>query len=139
MRGADALAIQRQASQRVQVGLERDMTIEQADELASEPEAWTAEQDDRIVACLGLRETFVGVQAVAWAILAEGVGSAHLAVTRFARGRIAGSGLRRIEAVVRAGVPAECTWAKLVGLDAAHVLRNFGARSETHVLYERIS
>ena len=138
MVASDALVIQRQASQRVQLGLERDMTIEEADSLIEDGEAWTAIADERIVACMGLRETFPGRQAVAWAILAEGVGGAHLAVTRFARRRIAQSRLARIEAIVRAAVPAECAWAKLVGLQAAHVLRCFGAQSETHVLYERV-
>jgi len=139
MIAADAIDIQRQVSQRVQLGIERDMSIEEAEELAAGPgEAWTVRHDDRIAACVGLRETFPERQAVAWAILAEGVGAAHLAVTRFARRRIAESPLRRIEAIVRAEVPAECVWARLVGLQAAHVLRCFGARSETHVLFERI-
>lgn len=135
----DALEIQRQASQRLQLGIERTMSLEEAAELARGPgEAWTVRHRDRVVACIGLRETFPGRQAVAWAILAEGLGAAHLAVTRFARARIAASPLRRIEAIVRAETPAECTWARLVGLQAAHVLRCFGALSETHVLFERI-
>lgn len=139
MIAADAVEIQRQASQRVQLGIERDMSLEEAEALADGAgEAWTIRQGDRIVACVGLRETFIGRQAVAWAILAEGIGAAHLAVTRFAKRRIASSPLRRIEAIVRADVPAECAWARLVGLQAAHVLRCFGAQSETHVLFERI-
>lgn len=139
MVATDALVIQRQASQRVQLGIERDVTIDEARDLVEGPgEAWTVRHRGRIVACLGLRETFPGRQAVAWAILAEGVGAAHLAVTRFARRRIAASGLARIEAIVRADVPAECAWAQLVGLRPAHVLRAFGARSETHLLCERI-
>ncbi len=136
----DALTIQRQASQRVQLGLDRDMTREEAAGLAEGPgEAWTVFAGDRIVACIGLRETFPGVQAVAWAILAEGIGGAHLAVTRFARARIRASAYRRIEAIVRVAVPAEVAWAKLVGLTPAHVLRAFGAASEPHLLCERIA
>lgn len=134
----DAMRIQRQASQRVQLGLSRDMTIEEAEALAEGPEAWTATDGDRVIACVGLRETFPGVQAVAWAILCDGIGAAHLAVTRWAKARIAGSGYRRIEAIVRADVDAECRWAKAVGLTPAHVLRNFGAASETHILFEAI-
>ena len=140
MQAADALQIQRQASQLVQLGLERHITLEEADDLATGGEAWTlresADADARIVACVGLRELFPGRQAVAWAILAEGLGAAHLAVTRFARRRIAASPLRRIEAIVR--TDAECAWAKLVGLTPAHVLRCYGGASETHVLFERI-
>lgn len=139
MRPTDMLAIQRQSSQLVQLGIERDVTMDEAEAVADGPgEAWTARWHGRIVACLGLRETFPGAQAVAWAILAEGVGPAHLAITRFARARIAASGLRRIEAIVREAVPAEVAWAGLVGLKPAHVMRCFGARSETHILCERI-
>lgn len=143
MRADDALTIQRQASQLVQLGLERQMSREEAEALAAD-EAWTASTaDGRIVACIGLKETFPGVQAVAWAIFAEGIGGAHLAITRFARARIVArsrpDGLARIEAIVRASVPAECAWARLVGLTPAHLLRKFGAASEDHVLYERIA
>lgn len=139
MQAIDALVIQRQASQRVQLGIERDMSVEEARDLAEgQGEAWTVRQDGRIVACLGLKETFPGAQAVAWAILSERIGSAHLAITRFARRRIAASPLARIEAIVREAVPAEVAWAMLVGLRPAHVLRCFGQNSETHVLCERI-
>ena len=139
MRAADALAIQRQVSQRMQLGVERDMTSEEAEALADGPgEAWTAWDGERVVACVGLRETFPGAQAVAWAILSQDVGTAHLTITRFARARIAASRLARIEAIVRRDHPAEVTWAKLVGLAPVFVLRAFGAASEDHVLCERI-
>lgn len=134
----DAVEIQRQPSQRVQLGLVREMTEAEANDLANGGEAWTAWRDDVPIACFGLRETFPGVQAVAWAILADGLAGAHLAVTRFARTRILASPLVRIEAIVKADVPAECAWAKCVGLTAAHILRRFGAASEDHVLFERI-
>jgi hypothetical protein len=164
MHAVDALLIQRQASQRIQLGLERDMSDEEAEALAEGPgEAWTIFAGDRIAACVGLRETFPGAQAVAWAILSEGLGAAHLAVTRHARARIAASPLNRIEAIVTAGVDAELVlqkfrpldaeqlleavlavptpetrWAAAVGLKPAAVLRRFGAAGETHVLFERI-
>lgn len=144
LRAADLMEIQRQPSQLVQLGIERAMTIEEAEAIAEgDGEAWTARAGHvgaggRIVACLGLRETFPGRQAVAWAVLAEDVGAAHLAITRFARARIRESRLPRIEAIVRESVPAEGAWAQLVGLAPAHVLRCFGAMSETHILCERI-
>ena len=31
----------------------------------------------------------------------------------------------------------ECRWAKLLGFTPAHVLRRFGAASETYMLFER--
>lgn len=102
MRGIDAMTIERQPSQRVQLGLDRVMTIEMANDLAEGGEAWTAWRGTTPVACVGLRETFShptsgrGVQAVAWAILSLGLGSDHLAITRFTRRRIAASIYRRI-------------------------------------------
>ena len=143
MEARHAMEIQRQASQRVQLGLERDITLDEAEALASDDEAWTAietlpDGSIRIAACMGLRETFAGRQAVAWTIFAELPGRAHIAITRHARARIAASPLKRIEAIVLASRPAEITWAKRVGLTPAHVLRNFGAASEDHVLFERI-
>jgi len=139
MKPVDMLVIQRQSSQLVQLGIERTVTMEEAEAIAEgDGEAWTARYQGRIVACLGLRETFPGRQAVAWAVLAEGLGPAHLAITRFARARIRASSLARIEAIVREAVPAEAAWAQLVGLAPAHVLRCFGAQSETHILCERI-
>lgn len=139
MKPVDMLVIQRQSSQLVQLGIERTVTMEEAEAIAEgDGEAWTARCQGRIVACLGLRETFPGRQAVAWAVLAEGLGPAHLAITRFARARIRASSLARIEAIVREAVPAEAAWAQLVGLAPAHVLLCFGAQSETHILCERI-
>lgn len=137
MLAIDAMEIVRQPSQAEQLGELRHMTIEEAESLADGGEAWTARRDGRIVACFGLKETFAGRQAVAWAIFASGIGAAHVAITRFARARIAASGLRRIEAIVR--TDAEITWAGLVGLSPAHVLEKFGAASERHVLFERIA
>lgn len=139
MKATDMLVIQRQASQLVQLGIERDMTMDEAEAIADgDGEAWTARYHGRIVACLGLRETFPGRQAVAWAVLAENIGPAHLAITRFARARIAASPLARIEAIVRQAVPAEGAWAQLVGIRPVHVMRAFGAASEPHILCERI-
>lgn len=134
-----AMAIQKQASQRLQVGLETEMSADDARELIEHGEAWAALRGDQVIACMGIRETFPGRQGVAWAILAEGVGAAHLAITRHARRRIRESPLVRIEAIVRTGVAAECIWARLVGLQPVALLRKFGALSEDHMLFERIA
>ncbi len=139
-----------------------DVSREEAELLADETEAWSIFADGRLIACFGIRETFPGAQGVAWATLAEGIGSAHLAMTRFAASRIRQSRLNRIEAIVRAddiegfvaaygaldaqqmieavlATPTpECVWARLVGLRPAHVLRRFGASSETCMLFERL-
>lgn len=157
------MAFPRQQSQRVQLGLEVQVTAEEAEMLCAQAEAWAIYWGGRHVACIGIAETFPGSQGVAWAALADGIGGAHLALTRFARMRIANSPLKRIEAVARAAdaeaildafpgldgaqlleavmaMPTpECSWARLVGLRPAHVLRCFGAAAETHLLFERIS
>lgn len=163
----DGDRLQRQPSQRMMLGIDRGATLsaEVAEDLIAGGEAWSIETSDgRLAACVGLRETFPGVQGVAWAVLAEGIGPTHLAVTRHAQRRIADSPLRRIEAVCRAGIDAEAVlilypdldptqlleavltvpspetrWAAAAGLTPVHVLRKFGAASETHVLFERIA
>lgn len=163
MCAADAMLIERQPSQRVQLGLDSRMTIETATDLADGGEAWTAWRGGVPVACVGLRETFPGVQAVAWAILSRGLGGDYVAITRFTKRRIAASLYRRIEAICIAAIDAEAVllsfpgldpaqlleavlcakgpqvrWAEALGLTPTHVLRKFGAASETHVLCERI-
>ncbi len=163
MRAPDAMTIERQPSQRVQLGLNSVMTIEAAADLAEGGEAWTAWRGDSPIACVGLRETFPGVQAVAWAILSRGLGGDYVAITRFTRRRIAASLYRRIEAICIAAIDAEAIllsfpgldpaqlleavlcvkgpqvrWAEALGLVPTHVLRKFGAASETHILCERI-
>lgn len=160
----DLLSIEVQSSQQMTVGIDtRSVTRQEAEELADQDEAWAVRSEGRLIACIGIRETFPGAQGVAWATLAPGVGRAHLAMTRFARDRIVRSGLKRVEAIVRGpcaesvldqfpGLDAqqlleavltmatpECVWARLVGLKPAHVLRKFGGLSETHILFERIS
>jgi hypothetical protein len=160
----DILSIDLQASQRMTLGIDTaSCTLEEAEELAQEREAWAVRSDGRLIACIGIRETFPGRHGVAWAILATGIGAAHLTMTRFARERIVNCGLQRVEAIVRAAdaesvlehfpglngqqlidmvltmATPECVWARLVGLRPAHVLRKFGANGETQILFERIS
>lgn len=164
----DAMLIERQRSQRVALGLEAEMSIEIAQDLIDGGEAWTVwrltEIEAAPIACMGIRETFPGVQGVGWAILAEGIGAAHLAVTRHFARRVAESPLQRIEVVAKSSVDAEAIlakfpdidpnallqcvlalddgpevrWPRLAGMMPAHVLRKFGAASETHILFERI-
>lgn len=159
----DLFALEPQASQRMTLGLDtRSMGQEEAELLCAQDEAWAIRSEGRLIAAIGISETFPGAQGVAWAILADGVGKAHLAMTRFAQSRIRGSRLVRIEAIVRGPdaesvldhfpgldngqlleacltmATPECVWARLVGLKPAHVLRKFGASGETHILFERI-
>lgn len=141
-RARDALNIQLQHSQWVEAGIEaRGMTIEQARDL--EGSAWTAWRmgpglNMRILCCAGFRELFPGRHAIAWALLAAGIGPrALLTVTRFARARIAESPLVRIECLTRDG-RAERRWAEAVGLAFRAALPGWGAASETICVFDRV-
>lgn len=164
MTAAALLAIDRQPSQRVQLGTIASITPDQAEAIAASGECWAVMRGAVPIAAYGLTETFPGMQAVAWALLGADIGRAHVAMTRHVRSRIIASPLRRIEAIVRAAdiEPAiaanpvlagdaqalidvamarptpECRWAVALGLRAAAVLRAFGGAAETHLLFERI-
>lgn len=166
LRPSDLLCFEPQPSQRTQYGVPTgEMSIEEAEAHASMASSWTAWAGERAIACMGILETFPGQQGLAWTWFAEGIGRHHLAVTRFARDEIVGkSRLPRIEAIVRCVdveplleiLPdlgrgellaatlernfrsPEVRWAIAVGLEPVHVLRKYGAASETHMLLERI-
>jgi hypothetical protein len=163
LRPEDFAAIERQPSQERLLGADIDaVTVEEAEALASQPVAWTAFHQGRIAALFGIAEQFPGKHGVAWSILARGIGTAHLAVTRRARVALEGCGLNRVELIARAAqtpfllrnphvtdcrsdlpwavdrsrISPECRWAAALGFTPAHVLHGYGAKCETHVLYE---
>lgn len=145
------LFMQAQPSQLLQVGtVTRFGPVEAADKVAA-GEGYAVVHGTRVAACFGIIDTYPGRHGLAWAILAQDMGIAHLTLTRFARAAMAASPLRRIEAV--AAAPAgttdlaemlrrpspEMRWAMMVGMQPVHVLREFGGLSETMVLLERIA
>lgn len=158
----DLLEIKAQDSQLLVLGAAAEVDPESAALLADQPESWTAWYGGRIVACFGVSETFPGKHGVGWALLSASMGVHHLAITRFIRSRIAQMDLPRIEVLARAAdveflfqfshewepfalvaasmtePTAECRWAKALGFEPVHVLRWFGAASETYMLFERI-
>ncbi|HEV2747612.1 MAG TPA: hypothetical protein VGW34_09980 [Allosphingosinicella sp.] len=144
MLAADAVQLALQPSQHVCLGVTRPvLSIEDGRELAEGGPAWTAIAGGRVVACAGFRLLWppsgrTAGHAVAWALLAAGIGAAHLAVTRFARARIAESPLARIEAIARAEVEAECRWPRLVGLAFVCDLPCWGPDGATHKLFARV-
>jgi hypothetical protein len=134
-----------QPSQHVTLGIHRPVhTIEDGRELAELGPAWTAvSSDGRILACYGFGyqwppSELTGGHALAWAMLGQGLGAEHVAITRFARDTLAASPIDRIEAIVRADVEAEWRWAELVGFNRVAELRAWGPEGETHLLYERV-
>lgn len=140
MCAGDVVALALQPSQHVCLGVTRPVhSLEDGAELVEGGPAWTAvASDGRILCCAGFKILWPDRHAVAWALLAAGLGSAHVAITRFARDRIAQSPLPRIEAIVRAGVVAEPKWARLVGLRRRALLRKWGPEGRAHILFERI-
>jgi hypothetical protein len=138
MNPEDLLVLQRQPSQALQLGMEIRATVGHARDMIERGEAWTAWRGLTPICCMGILESFPGVQGIAWAVLALGIGWDHLAITRHAKRQIARSPLIRIEALARTSVPAECSWARAVGLQPEALIRKFGAASEDHMLYSRI-
>ena len=135
----DLIGIHRQPSQAMLFGVSAEPDLDKAEALADNPAAWTlTDRSGRIVACLGIHESFPGKMGIAWALLAPNIGAAHHALTRFAQGVIADGGrrLQRIEALCAPG--AATRWATLVGLTPVHEVRKYGAASETYVLCELI-
>lgn len=160
------MRIERQPSQAMFLGTEADTTEAEAVQLAQMPEAWTMlvgpADAERIVACFGIAELFTGRHGVAWAVLAPGIGAAHLALTRFARMRLDGTAFRRIDVFAKAPdlepllqarsdldpgqivaiamnrQTPEMRWAGLLGFRPGHVLRRYGGADETCMLLERV-
>ncbi|MBT0667028.1 hypothetical protein HT136_01430 [Novosphingobium profundi] len=158
----DLLRLKRQPSQRLFLGADGTITPAEAEALAAMPQAWAVRRGSEPIACFGVSELFAGQHGVAWAMLAQGLGRAHLRLTRFVREKLAACPLRRIETFVRCvdvegllarspgldsghlvslamlAPTAECRWAVRLGFTPAHVLRRYGAGDETYMLMERI-
>lgn len=142
----DAVQLQLQPSQHVTLGI-NSATIGMDDALELEElsvDAWTAVGGDgRLLVCFGMRMLWPAAartngHAVAWAMLASGLGPDHLAITRFIAAVVAGSRLTRIEAIVRAGVRAEAKWPPMLGFELAGELPAYGPDGETHLLFQRV-
>lgn len=158
---ADLFEIKRQESQLTVLGQDSAVDSETAEILASQPVAWTAWVAGRPLACFGISELFESVHGLAWALLSNEIGVHHLQLTRFMQRQIRECGLQRLELLAKAsdveffaekyhwmdpGVlvsvamadpTPECRWAVLLGMKPAHVLRRFGAASESYMLFER--
>lgn len=158
----DLAEIRRQPRQRTFLGMDGAVSDEDAEVLASEAVAWSCRADGRLIACFGIAEQFPGRQGLGWTLLADGLGAAHLQLTRFVQAQIAGCGLPRLEVLARApdleslladrdldsgqivqlamaDPTPEMRWAVMLGLTPAHLLRCYGAASESYMLFERIS
>lgn len=133
----DLIGIERQASQLLLFGVPAEPDLDEAEALTDNPAAWTlTDTSGRIVACLGIHESFPGKMGIAWALLAPNVGAAHHALTRFTRAMIE-DGARRLARIEALCAPGPATrWATLVGLTPVHEVRQYGAASESYWLCE---
>lgn len=171
LRPADYRAIVAQPSQ---AGLALGMPGPDDAELehyCAQPVAWAVrqahgERGSRLLACFGIVELIPGKRGLAWAMLAAGIGAAHLALTRFIQGQVAAASLPRLELLaaapdleaalalldrpggrkldsgqivamaLRQATP-EMRWAMLLGFTPAHLLRRFGANGESVMMFEK--
>jgi hypothetical protein len=162
LEAGDLLEIQQQRSPRVLFGMPATTSLEDAEVIASQRVAWTARHAGRLIACFGIVEHFARVHGLAWAMLADSIGAAHLPLTRFVAAAIARCGLARLEllarapdlervlatrpgldsgqivALARAYPTPEMRWALMLGMTPAHVLRFYGGAAESFCLFERL-
>lgn len=141
-RATDLVAIELQAQQRGVLGIhEPEMNLAHGFALERAGPAYAAEDaTGTVLACAGLAECFVGKQATAWAMFAEGWWGRldRKAVLRALRAGVEHAPYARIEALARAAIPGECRLLLAVGFRPVAPLAQWGPRSETVVLHERL-
>ncbi len=143
------LAIEAQPSQRMQFGIPADLSLAEARDAVAAGEAYALLESGRVLACLGIIDSYEPGEGMAWAILTADMGAGYLFLSRFARHwgnasalrtirahAIAPRGLLTLDAVLRHATP-EMRWLALLGMRPVQVLPNFGAARETLVLFER--
>lgn len=159
---ADVLEMECQPSQARPLGLDYRPGEEEIARMCGGVFALAARQGGRLLACFGVVEQFAGVHGTAWAMLASGLGGAHLAITRRARGELDRCPLARVEmlaqcenvegllarhpgldpgqvvALATAEATPEIRWGQALGFAPAHVLRCYGADGTSVMLMERI-
>lgn len=138
MTAPDVTRLQLQPSQRLFLGHDQVLDLDYGEGLIEAGPCWAAERPDgSILACLGFAEQGPGY-AVCWALLAEGLGRDHLALSRVARERMLAAPYRRIEALIRADHPKGAQWAQLLGLSFAFRVRAAGPEGEDYDLFELV-
>ena len=141
-RATDLVAIELQAQQRGVLGIhEPEMNLAHGFALERAGPCYTAEDaGGTVLACAGLAECFVGKQATAWAMFAEGWWQRldRKAVLRALRAGVEHAPYARIEALARKARPGECRLLQSVGFRFVAELAQWGPRSETVVLHERL-
>lgn len=128
----DVLAVDLQQYQALEPGA---VDYDYGAHVAAHGWAWTAERDGKVIGCGGLLQTFP-TTALAWALFADDIGPAMVALTRQARWALRSSRWPRVEALVACAFPQGLEWAALIGMRQAAVLRRWGPNGTDHVLFE---
>jgi len=159
---ADVLTIEVQPSQGRPLGVDYAPGEAEIARMCGGVVALAARSEGRLLACFGIVEQFAGVHGTGWAMLAQGIGGAHLAITRRARAELEACQLARVELIARCEnvegllerrpgldgamvamlaqsvATPEIRWGLALGFTAAHVLRCYGADGASVMLMERI-
>jgi hypothetical protein len=138
----DVVALDLQDSQQGVLGIyEPRVSVRHGTELAAMGPAWTVEDTrGRVLASAGFAEVFGDRQATAWALFGKEWWQVvdRRAVLRAIRIVMAGLPYARIEALARAARPEELRFLRHAGFAQRAVLEQWGPRSETVVLFDRI-
>jgi len=100
-------------------------------------EAYTALVDDRPLACCGLLPFHPG-RSLAWAFIAEDVGTHLLGVTKAVRTFLDLRAPRRVEMYVDAGFEPGERWARMLGFQREGYLRAFDSNGGDQIMYARV-
>jgi hypothetical protein len=105
--------------------------------LASSNLAWTAFDDDDVLACMGLIPMWEH-RAYAWGLLAVEAGRHLLGITRAVWRTMELHPFRRIETTVRADFVEGHRWARLLGFEREGALTAYAPDGATCDMYARI-
>lgn len=132
---ADVLLVDLQRHQALEPG---GVDLDYGYRVANGGWAWTAERAGKVIGCAGLLEVWP-TTALAWALFADNIGPAMVAMTRQARRTLRQHRWPRVEALVACSFPAGLEWACLIGMRQSAVIRRWGPNGQDHVLFEYLA
>ena len=106
--------------------------------LADASDAYTLLHDGRVIACAGVMELWQG-RGMAWALLADNIGQAMIAVHRIVyRFLWKECTIRRVEAYVDQGFAAGHRWVHDLGFQREGMMRAFAQHGGDMVMWARV-
>lgn len=136
---ADLQWLALQSAQRLWLGLHTPaLDAAYGEQLAAAGPAFTVTTPAGwVIAAAGFHEIFP-TYAVAWSLLAEGVGQWQLPLTRAVAARLEASPYNRIEALVRTDYPPAARWARMLGFHCGALVARAGPEDEDYFMFERV-